>query len=55
LTAGNFSDMIKLIKAQYAISYANAFVAFAQELEATIVTADPEFQKVESVTSILWL
>jgi hypothetical protein len=55
LTAGNFSDMIRLIQAQYAISYANPFVAFAQEIEATNVTAEPEFQKVESLTSILWL
>jgi predicted nucleic acid-binding protein len=48
--------MIKLIKAQCAISYADAFVVvLAQELEATIVTADPEFQKVKSLTSIQWL
>lgn len=44
------------VKAGYAISYADAFVvALAQELEATIITADPEFQKVESLVSILWL
>lgn len=44
------------VKAGYAISYADAFVvALAQELEATIITADPEFQKVESLTGILWL
>lgn len=44
------------IKAQYAISYADAFVvALAQELKATMVTADPEFEKVESLTNILWL
>jgi hypothetical protein len=42
--------MIKLIKAQYAISYADAFVvALAQELQAKIVTANPEFKKVESL------
>ena len=44
------------IKAQYAISYADAFVvSLAQELKATIATADPEFKKVESLTKILWL
>ena len=44
------------IKAQYAISYADAFVvSLAQELKATIATADPEFKKVESLTNILWL
>lgn len=44
------------VKAQYTISYADAFVvALAQELKATIVTADPEFEKVESLTRILWL
>ncbi len=44
------------VKARYAISYADAFVvALAQELEATIITADPEFQKVASLAAILWL
>lgn len=44
------------IKAQYAIAYADTFaVALAQELEATIVTADPEFKRVESLVDILWL
>jgi predicted nucleic acid-binding protein len=44
------------VKARYAISYADAFVvALAQEFKATIVTADPEFKRVESLTSILWL
>ncbi len=44
------------VKAGYAISCADAFaVALAQELEATIITADPEFQKVESLAAILWL
>ena len=44
------------VKAQYAISYADAFVvSLAQELKATIITADPEFKKVESLASIMWL
>ena len=44
------------IKAHYAISYADAFVvSLAQEVNATIVTADPEFKKVQSLAEILWL
>lgn len=44
------------IKAHYAISYADAFVvSLAQEVNATIVTADPEFKKVQSQADILWL
>ena len=44
------------IKAHYAISYADAFVvSLAQEVNATIVTADPEFKKVQSLAGILWL
>ena len=44
------------VKAQYAISYADAFaVSLAKELEGAVITADPEFKKVESLTEILWL
>ena len=44
------------VKAHHAISYADAFVvALAQELEATVVTGDPEFRKVESLVDFLWL
>lgn len=44
------------IKAHHAISYADAFaVSLARELNATIVTADPEFKKVQSLANILWL
>ncbi len=44
------------VKAQNAISYADAFVvSLAQELNATIVTADPEFKIVQSLVNILWL
>jgi len=44
------------LKAHHAISYADAFVvALAQELDATVVTADPEFRKVESQVALLWL
>lgn len=44
------------IKAHHAISYADAFaVALAQELDATLVTGDPEFKRVESLIHVLWL
>ena len=44
------------IKARYPVSYADAFaIALADELEATVVTGDPEFEKVESVVPVLWL
>jgi predicted nucleic acid-binding protein len=44
------------IKSQYAVSYADAFaIALAQELNATLVTGDPEIKSVEPVISLLWL
>lgn len=44
------------IKIQYPISYADAFaVALAQELNATMVTGDPEFKQVESIVTLFWL
>jgi ribonuclease VapC len=44
------------IKAQYPISYADAFaVALAQELNAAIVTGDSEFKQVESIVKLSWL
>ncbi len=44
------------IKANHAISYTDAFVvSLAQELKATIVTADPEFKKIKAFSNILWL
>ena len=44
------------VKAHYAISYADAFAAaLAQELDATIVTGDPEFRQVETLVHVLWL
>lgn len=44
------------VKAQHAISYADAFaVALAQEMDATLVTGDPEFKQVESLIPVLWL
>jgi ribonuclease VapC len=44
------------IKAQYPISYADAFaVATAQREQARIVTGDPEFRTVEHLVPIQWL
>ena len=44
------------IKTRYPISYADAFaVALAQELNAAIVTGDPEFEQVESIVTLFWL
>jgi predicted nucleic acid-binding protein len=43
-------------KANFRISYADAFVAAAAaELEATIVTGDPEFAAIESKQPVEWL
>lgn len=44
------------IKAQHSISYADCFAAAtAIQYEATILTGDPEFKKIESLVSIEWL
>lgn len=44
------------IKSAHAISYADAFaVALAQELDATLVSGDPEFKNVESIVKMMWL
>jgi ribonuclease VapC len=44
------------LKAKRKMSYADCFaVALAQELNATIVTGDPEFRDVESLVTVTWL
>ena len=44
------------IKAKYAISYADCFVvATALMHEATIITGDMEFKKVENIVKIEWV
>ena len=44
------------IKAEHSLSYADAFaVALAQELGATVVTGDPEFQNVAAIVNVMWL
>jgi ribonuclease VapC len=43
------------IKTNHAISYADAFaVALAKELDAPVVTGDPEFEKVEPMVQVFW-
>jgi predicted nucleic acid-binding protein len=44
------------VKAHHRLSYADAFaVALAQQMQATLVTGDPEFRAVEHVIAIEWL
>lgn len=44
------------LKANYAISYADTFVvALAQELDAVVLTGDPEFRKLGSAVRVQWL
>ena len=44
------------VKAHHSISYAAAFVvALAQQMEAVIVTGDPEFGKIEGLAALEWL
>lgn len=44
------------IKAHHAVSYADCFaVSLAKELEASVVTGDPEFRKVGALVSLVWL
>jgi len=44
------------IKANYRLSYADAFAAAAaQELAGTILTGDPEFTQVEGMVQVEWL
>jgi ribonuclease VapC len=56
--SNSFADILEAarIKAQYPISYADAFaVATAQREQATIVTGDPEFRQVEHLVAVEWL
>lgn len=44
------------IKADYRMGYLDCFVvALAQALDATVVTGDPDFHRVEDAVSIEWL
>lgn len=44
------------IKSEHPLSYADAFcIATAQQLNATVLTNDPEFESVERLINIRWL
>ncbi len=44
------------VKARHALSYADAFaVALAQEMDAILLTGDPEFRQVGHLIAIEWL
>ena len=44
------------IKAEYSLSFADCFaVATARREEATILTGDPEFKKIEHLVKIEWI
>ena len=44
------------VKAHHPISYADALVvALAQQMQATILTGDPEFGKIEHLVVVEWL
>lgn len=44
------------LKAHHPISYADSFaLALAQNQQATLLTGDPEFRRVESLAAIEWL
>ena len=46
----------KEIKAEYAISYADCFsAATAIKLEATVLTGDPEFEKLRDIVQVRWI
>jgi uncharacterized protein len=45
-----------MFKAQYPISYADAFAAaLAEQEKATLLTGDPDFKRVEKIIKIEWL
>ena len=44
------------LKAEYAISYADAFcIATAQRFKGKILTNDPEFKEIDHLVKIIWL
>jgi ribonuclease VapC len=56
--ANSFREVLDAarLKAQFPISYADAFVvATAQRSEAVVVTGDPEFRALSHCIEILWL
>ncbi|MBI3167363.1 MAG: type II toxin-antitoxin system VapC family toxin [Chloroflexi bacterium] len=44
------------VKAEFPVSYADSFaISLAKELNATLVSGDPEFHTIEKIVPILWL
>ena len=44
------------VKAHHAVSYADAFaIALAQEVGGSVVTGDPEFNRVEPLIDVHWI
>lgn len=44
------------IKSEYAVSYADSFaISLTQELNAILVSGDPEFESIEHIVKMLWL
>jgi len=44
------------LKSVYRLSYADAFAAaLAQELDATVITGDPEFKTVQDIVAVDWI
>jgi len=44
------------LKAHFPISYADAFVvSLAQQRQATVLTGDPEFSKIQHLVTVQWL
>jgi len=56
--SNNFQDVLQAarIKAEYSIAYADCFAAAtAIKAEASLVTGDPEFKKVQKIVEIDWM
>ena len=56
--SNTFDDVIEAakIKAEYPLSFADCFaVALAKKKDATLMTGDPEFKKIEHLVTIEWL
>lgn len=56
--SNTFDDVIDAarIKAEYPLSFADSFAAvLARKKDATIMTGDPEFKKIEHLVTIEWL
>jgi uncharacterized protein len=44
------------IKAKYPLAYADAFsAALAKDVNGTLITGDPEFEKLEKIIAIQWM